>query len=60
MSPKPMSIVEAERAAIVNALRATLGDKDGAAYFLGIGRSTLYRKMRSFEIQPEEWRAEEK
>lgn len=50
-----LSMVEVQRAAIVTALRHCGGSKDGAAFVLGIARSTLYRKIRAFEIQPEEW-----
>ena len=49
------SLVEVKREAIVEALRRTGGNKDGAAYFLGIGRSTLYRYMKALEIMPHEY-----
>jgi transcriptional regulator of acetoin/glycerol metabolism len=52
---KVLTMVEAKRAAIVAALREAGGSPDGAAYMLEIARSTLYRKMREFEIQPREW-----
>lgn len=57
MADEIRSLVEVERAAIVAALRRTRGNMDGAAYFLGIGRSTLYRKVRSYEIEPWEYMA---
>lgn len=44
-----------ERELIVLAMRQTLGNKDGAAWLLGISRSTLYRKLASYEVLPEEW-----
>lgn len=53
----PRSLVECVREAIVEAMRATRGNKDGAAYILGIGRATLYRKLKSFEIEPSEYMA---
>lgn len=53
----PRSLIEVERDAIVAALRYTRGNRDGAAWILGIGRSTLYRKMRSLEIEPPEYMA---
>ncbi len=42
-------IAELEREAIVNALRI-VGDKLEAAQRLGIGRTTLYRKVKEFGI----------
>lgn len=52
----PVSLVQAERQAIVMALRYCMGNKEGAAWKLGIGKSTLYRKIRELEIREEEWR----
>jgi transcriptional regulator of acetoin/glycerol metabolism len=52
---EPLTMVEAQRSAIVEALRYTRGDMSGAAWFLGIGRATIYRKVRDYEIMPEEW-----
>lgn len=40
----------AERTAIVNALRATGGNKLHAARELGISRTTLYRRMRALDV----------
>lgn len=54
---KLKSLIEVERETIIAALRYTNGNKDGAAYLLGIGKSTLYRKMRSLEIEPGEYMA---
>jgi DNA-binding NtrC family response regulator len=48
-------MVEAKRQAIVAALRAAHGSKDGAAYFLEVSKSCLYRKIRELEIRPEEY-----
>jgi sigma-54 dependent transcriptional regulator, acetoin dehydrogenase operon transcriptional activator AcoR len=41
----------AEREAVVEALRAAGGNRSRAAQALGIGRNTLYRKMREFRIE---------
>jgi len=41
-------LAEMERRAIVHALRETGGDKLAAAHLLGIGKTTLYRKLRDY------------
>lgn len=41
---------QVERSAILNALAKTKGDRAAAAHFLGIGRTTLYRKLRGYGI----------
>ncbi len=38
-----------ERRAIFRALRETAGDKLAAARLLGIGKTTLYRKLKQYE-----------
>jgi DNA-binding NtrC family response regulator len=43
---------ELERRAIFNALRETSGDKLAAARLLGIGKTTLYRKLKQYETAP--------
>ncbi len=49
---RSMSLLEcAERKAVVDALRAAGGNRSRAAKALGIGRNTLYRKMREFGLQ---------
>ena len=40
----------AERKAVAEALHAAGGNRSRAAAALGIGRNTLYRKMREFGI----------
>ena len=40
---------ELERRAIFNALRETSGDKLAAARLLGIGKTTLYRKLKQYD-----------
>lgn len=54
-APTPVTLAEAERMAIVSAMRYCMGNKEGAAWKLGIGKSTLYRKIRELEIREEEW-----
>ena len=45
-----ISIPESERQTIEKALAATGGEKGRAAKLLGIGRTTLYRKMKQYGI----------
>jgi DNA-binding NtrC family response regulator len=45
-----ISVRQSERQAIVNALAATGGERAKAAEALGIGRTTLYRKMKEYGI----------
>jgi two-component system response regulator HydG len=40
-----------ERRAILRALRETAGDKMAAARLLGIGKTTLYRKLKQYESE---------
>ncbi|MFJ4974114.1 sigma-54-dependent Fis family transcriptional regulator [Streptomyces coeruleorubidus] len=48
---RPLSPMEhAERAAILEALRRHGGNKARAATALGIGRATLYRKLRGYRV----------
>jgi DNA-binding NtrC family response regulator len=50
--PDPDEVValeELERRAIVKALRETGGDKLAAARLLGIGKTTLYRKLKTYK-----------
>jgi DNA-binding NtrC family response regulator len=49
-SPDPLPDEEAQR--IIDALRRTAGNKARAARLLGIDRSTLYRKMSSYNLDP--------
>ncbi len=43
-------LIELERRAIVNALEYTKGDRAVAAHLLGIGRTTLYRKLKEYKL----------
>jgi transcriptional regulator with PAS, ATPase and Fis domain len=41
-------LAELERRAILEAIERTNGDRSAAAYLLGIGRTTLYRKLKEY------------
>ncbi len=45
------SIVEMEKQAILHALRTLEGDKVLAARMLGIGKTTLYRKLKEYKLE---------
>ena len=47
-------IEAAEREAIVRALEQSMGNKSAAAELLGIGRTTLYRRLRELRIHLDE------
>jgi two-component system response regulator HydG len=51
VSDELMPLEELERRAIYRALRETGGDKLAAARLLGIGKTTLYRKLKQYETQ---------
>ena len=53
MTPKSpvISLPESERRTIAQALAATGGERGKAARLLGIGRTTLYRKMKQYGIE---------
>jgi two-component system response regulator HydG len=44
------SLAELERQAIIDTLRQLKGDKLTAARLLGIGKTTLYRKLKEYGI----------
>lgn len=46
-----LSLPELEKRAILAALRHTKGDRGTAASLLGIGRTTLYRKLKEYELE---------
>jgi DNA-binding NtrC family response regulator len=48
--PGVVPLVELERQAIFNALEYTRGDRALAAHLLGIGRTTLYRKIKEYHL----------
>ena len=43
---------QSERRAIADALQFTGGDRGKAAGLLGISRTTLYRKLKEYRIEP--------
>jgi DNA-binding NtrC family response regulator len=49
--PEPVvSLAEMEKRAILKALEYTKGDRVMAAHLLGIGRTTLYRKLKGYRL----------
>ncbi len=48
--PKLMTLAEMEKQAILSAIRTLNGDKLQAARLLGIGKTTLYRKLKEYGI----------
>ncbi len=44
-------LTELEKRAILNALEYTKGDRAIAAHLLGIGRTTLYRKLKEYNLE---------
>jgi DNA-binding NtrC family response regulator len=49
-----LTMAEVEKRAILSTLRLTHGDKTGAARSLGIGKTTLYRKLKEYGIDEDE------
>ncbi len=47
-----LPLEELERRAILRTLRQTNGDKLAAARILGIGKTTLYRKLKQYHMEP--------
>jgi len=45
-----ISIPESEKLAIERALASTHGERGRTAQILGIGRTTLYRKMKQYKL----------
>jgi transcriptional regulator of acetoin/glycerol metabolism len=52
MREKSLDIKSVEKAAIENVLQKTKGNLSNAARELGMGRTTLYRKMRKYNLEP--------
>lgn len=56
IAPEPLSrppvvpLTQMERQAIIDALEYTKGDRAIAANLLGIGRTTLYRKLKEYQL----------
>lgn len=53
-SDEILPLEELERRAIMRALRESAGDKLAAARLLGIGKTTLYRKLKEYEARAHE------
>ena len=53
LDPQPviLPLSEIEKRAIIEALRYTKGDHTTAAQLLGIGRTTLYRKLKEYRLE---------
>jgi DNA-binding NtrC family response regulator len=47
-------LAEVERRTILHALEYTKGDRVMAAHLLGIGRTTLYRKLKEYGMKSSE------
>jgi transcriptional regulator of acetoin/glycerol metabolism len=45
-------LAAAERHTIVRVLKETNGDKVAAARILGIGKTTIYRKLKEYSLNP--------
>jgi len=54
MPSEVLSIAEMEKRAILNALHQLRGDKLMAARLLGIGKTTLYRKLKEYGLSVDE------
>ncbi len=48
----PQPLAEIERSAVIRALQETRGDRIAASRILGIGRTTLYRKVKEYNLTP--------
>lgn len=48
------SMVESEKLAIISAFQATRGNMTQAALVLGIGRTTLWRKLKEHQLSPDD------
>jgi DNA-binding NtrC family response regulator len=53
-SPEVSPLEDLERRAILTALRATGGDRLQAAKLLGIGKTTIYRKLKDYGLDDED------
>jgi len=50
-APPVLPLAELEKQAILGALEYTRGDRAVAAHLLGIGRTTLYRKLKEYRLE---------
>ncbi len=55
LAPLKDAIAPTERAHLVNVLRFTKGNRGAAADILGVNRSTLFNKMRKYELFDEDF-----
>jgi transcriptional regulator of acetoin/glycerol metabolism len=46
----PQPLAETERSAVIRALQETGGDRIAASRILGIGKTTLYRKVKEYNL----------
>ena len=53
LQPLALEMAEAERRAIIKALKTARGNKSKAAEFLGIHRTNLYKKMEKYSLEGE-------
>ncbi len=53
-----MTLKDMERAKIVETLKLHHGNKANTAKVLGIGRNTLWRKLKEYEIEEEEYKSQ--
>ena len=51
---RPVSLAQAEEQAIRSAMAAAQGNRNAAAEILGIHRTTLYKKLREYNLEPAE------
>jgi DNA-binding NtrC family response regulator len=51
---KTPTLRELEKEAILGALQSANGDRARAADLLGIGKTTIYRKLREYHVRPEQ------
>jgi transcriptional regulator with GAF, ATPase, and Fis domain len=54
VSGQVVSMDQIEKAAIIQAIEACQGNLSLAAKSLGLGRATLYRKLKNYSIEPKE------
>ncbi|HET7840488.1 MAG TPA: helix-turn-helix domain-containing protein, partial [Terriglobia bacterium] len=53
--PEISPLHDLERRAILQALKTTGGDRLQAAKLLGIGKTTIYRKLKAYRLKEEDW-----
>jgi transcriptional regulator of acetoin/glycerol metabolism len=55
-----VTLEQLEKAAIIQAIEACRGNLSLAAKSLGLGRATLYRKLRVYSIDPKDMKSKNK